>query len=47
MNIVKGTGVCRRCTDRWHLEEARAFGELLEAERAAAEDPERLAEIRR
>lgn len=47
VNIVKGTGMCRRCTDRWHLEEARAFGELLEAERAAAEDPDRLAELRR
>lgn len=45
--IVKGTGMCRRCSDRFHLEEARAFGELLEAERAAAEDPAKLAEIRR
>jgi hypothetical protein len=47
VRINKATGLCRLCADKEFLERARAQGERLEAERAAAEDPERIAEVRR
>lgn len=37
VNLNRQTGLCRRCTEEYHLECERAFAELLEAERAAAE----------
>jgi DnaJ-class molecular chaperone len=45
--INKQTGLCRLCTERYHLEQERAFAEILKAERAAAEDSGRIAEARR
>lgn len=45
--INRQTGLCRLCTERYHLEQERAFAEVLERERAEAEDPERIAEARR
>lgn len=38
VQINQGTGMCRKCSELFHLEEEKAFNELLEAERAAAED---------
>ena len=37
VNLNRQTGLCRRCTEEYHLEQERAFNELLESERAAAE----------
>lgn len=45
--INRQTGLCRLCTERYHLEQERAFAEVLERERAEAEDPGRIAEARR
>lgn len=45
--IVRSTGMCRLCTERYHLEQERAFAEVLERERAEAEDEARIAEARR
>jgi hypothetical protein len=45
--INRQTHLCRLCTERFHLAQERAFGEVLEAERAEAEDPERIAAVRR
>ena len=45
--INRQTGLCRLCTERYHLEQERAFAEVLERERAEAEDPVRIAEARR
>ena len=47
MVINRQTGLCRPCTERYHLEQERAFAEVLERERAEAEDPPRTAEARR
>lgn len=47
VNINRSTGLCRRCSERYHLEQERAFREILEAERAEAEDEAKIAEIRR
>lgn len=45
--INRQTGLCRLCTERYHLAQERAFGEVLAAERAEAEDAGRIAEVRR
>lgn len=45
--INRQTRLCRLCTERYHLEQERAFAEVLERERAEAEDPDRIAEARR
>ncbi len=37
VKINRSTGMCRRCSERQHLEEERAFRETLERERAEAE----------
>jgi hypothetical protein len=47
VRLNKATGFCPLCAEKVFLERARAQGERLEAERAAAEDPKRLAEVRR
>lgn len=40
VRIVRTTGMCPLCTERMHVEEERAYNELLEAEAAAVEGPE-------
>jgi hypothetical protein len=45
--INRSTGLCRQCSERLHLAEERAFGDVLEAERAAAEDERVIADVRR
>lgn len=45
--INRQTGMRRLCAERYHLEQERAFAEVLERKRAEAEDPERIAEARR
>ena len=47
VGLNRQTGMCRMCTERFHLEQERAFNEQLEAERAAAEDPAAVADVRR
>lgn len=47
VNINRSTGLCPLCSERYHLEQERAFNELLEQERKAAEDPKAVAEARR
>ena len=47
VGLNRQTGMCRMCTERFHLEQERAFNEQLESERAAAEDPEAVAGVRR
>lgn len=47
VNLNRATGMCRLCSERYHLEQERAFAEVLERERAEAEDPGRIAEARR
>lgn len=47
VRLNRATGLCPLCAEREFLSRARAQGERLEAERAAAEDPARLAEVRR
>ena len=47
VGLNRQTGMCRMCTERFHLEQERAFNEQLEAERAAAEDPAAVAGVRR
>lgn len=37
VKINRTTGLCRKCSERQHLEEERAFHETLERERAEAE----------
>lgn len=39
--------MCRLCTERYHLEQERAFNEQLERERVRAEESAELEEIRR
>jgi hypothetical protein len=36
--LNRQTGLCKRCTEFQHVEEERAFNDLLEAERRYAED---------
>lgn len=45
--INRSTGLCRHCSERLHLAEERAFGDVLEAERQAAEDERAIADVRR
>lgn len=45
--LNRQTGVCKRCTELRHVEEERAFNDLLEAERAFAEDAPEIAEAKR
>ncbi len=47
VGLNKQTGMCRLCTERYHLERERAFNEQLEAERAAVEEGEAVAAARR
>lgn len=45
--INRQTGLCRRCTENYHLEQERAFNEQLERERRAAEESSEIDEVRR
>lgn len=47
VKINRQTGMCPLCTERYHLEQERAFNEQLERERALAEDSAELAAVRR
>jgi hypothetical protein len=47
VNINKSTGMCRLCSEKYHLEQERAFNELLEQERRAVEESLELERIRR
>lgn len=48
VKINRTTGLCRKCSERQHLEEELAFHEILEAERAEAEaDSEEIDELHR
>lgn len=47
VKINRQTGMCPLCTERYHLEQERAFNEQLERERAACEDSAELADVRR
>ena len=47
VKINRQTGMCPLCTERYHLEQERAFNEQLEREREACERSEELAEVRR
>lgn len=47
VKINRQTGMCPRCTEQFHLEQERAFNELLERERAQAEDEGEISAIRR
>lgn len=41
------TGMCRLCSERYHLEQERAFSEQLEREREAVENGATIEEVRR
>lgn len=45
--INRQTGLCRLCTERYHLEQERAFNEQLERERTHAEESAEFDEVRR
>lgn len=47
VKINRQTGMCPLCTERYHLEQERAFNEQLERERAACEESVELEEVRR
>ncbi len=47
VSLNRQTRMCPLCTERYHLEQERAFAEVLEAERAAAEDAAAVASVRR
>lgn len=47
VNINKATGMCRRCSEAYHLEQERTFRAILEAERAEAEDAAEVDALRR
>lgn len=47
VKINRQTGMCPLCTERYHLEQERAFNEQLERERAHAEESTELEEVRR
>ena len=47
VKINRQTGMCPLCTERYHLEQERAFNEQLERERAHAEESAELEEVRR
>lgn len=45
--LNRQTGMCRLCTERFHLEQERAFNEQLEAERLAVEEGREVEAVRR
>lgn len=47
VNINSSTGLCRLCSERYHIEQEIAFNELLERERWAAEESPECEEARR
>ncbi len=47
VNLNRSTGMCRLCSEKYHLEQERAFNELLEQERRAVEESLELERIRR
>lgn len=47
VNLNRQTGLCRRCTEEYHLAQERAFSEQLERERAEAEDAAEIDDVRR
>jgi hypothetical protein len=47
VRLRQSTGLCALCTTELFRDKAKAFNDLLEAERAEAEDPARLAAARR
>lgn len=47
VGLNRQTGMCRLCTERYHLECERAFNERLEQERLAAEDGAEVDAVRR
>ena len=47
VNLNRQTGMCRRCTEEYHLEQERAFNEQLERERAEAEEAAEIDDVRR
>ena len=47
VHLNRQNGLCRRCSDLLHIEEERAFNQLLEAEVKAAENPEELQRLER
>ena len=47
VRLNRQSGLCPKCTELMHLEEERAFNEILQAEREEAADEEAIAGIRR
>ena len=47
VKINRQTGMCRRCTEEYHLAQERAFNEQLERERIAAEEAADIDDVRR
>lgn len=47
VKINRQTGMCPLCTERYHLEQERAFNEQLERERIAAEEAPEIDDVRR
>jgi hypothetical protein len=47
VNINKATGMCRRCSEQFHLEQERVFNAMLELERQEAEGSADVDAIRR
>uniref|UniRef100_UPI002357C4EB hypothetical protein n=1 Tax=Thermophilibacter mediterraneus TaxID=1871031 RepID=UPI002357C4EB len=47
VKVNRQTGMCRRCSEEYHLAQERAFNEQLERERAAAEDAPEIDDVRR
>ena len=45
--LNRQTGMCRLCSERYHLEQERAFNEQLEREREAVENGATIEEVRR
>lgn len=45
--LDRQTGMCRLCSERYHLEQERAFNEQLEREREAVENGATIEEVRR
>lgn len=47
VRLNRQTGMCAHCTELMHVEEERAFNELLQAEAADAENSERIGVLER
>ena len=47
VKINRQTGMCRRCSEEYHLAQERAFAEQLERERVAAEEAPEIDDVRR